>query len=186
LGRISDFYNYTLASPDTSARLQLTDSWGNVVFDRQEVRTGDKQDIQFDLRPVESGRYKLTLTKDPGNQVVTDQYIFLQHSSDRMPMTFGIVELFGGHQNGAFSLTDAAGRCLSPVFEIRFRNRSTWWKYIESSSRAVLAEFGPHPLTRSGYIQVNHDGSDLPNPGARMVKPEADRIRSEIYIRTTK
>jgi hypothetical protein len=74
----------------------------------------------------------------------------------------------------------------SPVFQIRFRNRCTYWKYLDKISGSVKSEsIKPLPLTAFGNaaessrkpgpsaIKVKFDDKD---PGKRII-----RIYSEIY-----
>lgn len=85
---------------------------------------------------------------------------------------------------GEFSFIDGGGhpKVPHPVFQIRFKNRSTIWRYLNKTTRAVIsAEASPFPLTWFG------NAGTKPKPSEGLVKPEksGDRITrlvSEIYV----
>jgi len=84
----------------------------------------------------------------------------------------------------AFSFVDAQGKVkpVAPVYQIRFKNRSTFWKYIDKSSGAVVStEANALPLTYFG----NAGSQQKPSEG--LVKAEKSGIKitrlvSEIYV----
>lgn len=86
-----------------------------------------------------------------------------------------------------------------PVFEIFFENRKTVWRYIfetdqqvknkddvkkenGSSKHLITKDF--QPLTEKGFVSIELDGDELPNPDAQLVKPNSidNKIYSEIYM----
>lgn len=85
---------------------------------------------------------------------------------------------------GEFSFIDAGGHAKTPhlVFQVRFKSRSTIWRYVNKQTRAVIsAEATPLPLTWFGNAGTKQ------KPSEGFVKPEksGDRITqlvSEIYV----
>lgn len=83
-----------------------------------------------------------------------------------------------------FSFIDADGHAKvhHPVFQIRLKNRSTTWRYVNKTTHAVIsAEATPLPLTWFGNAGTKQ------KPSEGFVKPEksGDRITklvSEIYV----
>jgi hypothetical protein len=83
-----------------------------------------------------------------------------------------------------FSLTDDSGyaKAVCPVFQLRFRNRLTWWKRIDQNQTESLSAT-PLPLTCYG----NASGVTGPKPSAGTVKAEMDgdkaitKLFSEIF-----
>jgi hypothetical protein len=83
-----------------------------------------------------------------------------------------------------FSVMDADGHAKvhHPVFQIRLKNRSTTWRYVNKTTHAVIsAEATPLPLTWFGNAGTKQ------KPSESFVKPEksGDRITkivSEIYV----
>ncbi|MCE4564239.1 hypothetical protein INQ51_07930 [Maribellus sp. CM-23] len=86
-----------------------------------------------------------------------------------------------------------------PVFEILFENRKTVWRYIfetdqqvknkddvkkENGSARQLITKDFQPLTEKGFVSIELDGDELPNPNAQLVKPNSidNKIYSEIYM----
>src|SRR6185369_11183814 len=64
---------------------------------------------------------------------------------------------------GDFSLIGSGGhaKATSPVFEIRFKNRSTIWKYINKSTGALMStEPVPLPLTLHGNAGTKQKPSE--------------------------
>lgn len=83
-----------------------------------------------------------------------------------------------------FSFTDGNGhpKVPHPVFHVRFKNRSTMWRYLNKTTRAVIsAEPTPLPLTWFGNAGTKQ------KPSEGVVKPETSGNRvtqlvSEIYV----
>jgi hypothetical protein len=84
----------------------------------------------------------------------------------------------------AFSFVDAAGgaRATPPAYQIRFKNRSTYWRYRDKRTGAVdSTEANPLPLTYFGNAGTKQKPSD------GLVKAEKSgqkitRLVSEIYV----
>lgn len=106
----------------------------------------------------------------------------------------GIIDFTARSNADDYSLIGADGSLRSPVFEIRFKNRYSQWRYL-GESFTNKPESGPHPFTAKGVIAVtvknkdNVNVDDMPNPNIRMVKTEHPagneqqyNIVSEIYI----
>lgn len=86
-----------------------------------------------------------------------------------------------------------------PVFEILFENRKTFWRYFfdekpkvkphdsvteETASGLQLITKDPQPLTEKGFVSIELDGNELPNPDPQVIKPNSsdNKIYSEIYM----
>jgi hypothetical protein len=86
--------------------------------------------------------------------------------------------------DGDFSLVDTGGHIKfpHPVFQIRFKNRSTIWKYFEKSTGVLGAtELAPLPLTRFG----NAGTKQKPSEGLVKAVQSSDKITqlvSEIFV----
>lgn len=86
--------------------------------------------------------------------------------------------------DGDFSLIGSGGhaKATSPVFEIRFKNRSTIWKYINKSTGALMStEPVPLPLTLHG----NAGTKQKPSEGLVKAVKSGDKITqlvSEIFV----
>jgi hypothetical protein len=83
-----------------------------------------------------------------------------------------------------FSFVDGAGapKAAAPVYEVRLKNRSTWWTYLDKRTGAIDAtEPQPLPLTFHGNAGTRQKPSrgivKAQKSGARIT-----RLVSEIYI----
>jgi hypothetical protein len=85
---------------------------------------------------------------------------------------------------GDFSFIDAGGHAKvpHPVYHVRFKNRSTTWRYVNKTTRAVIStEAAPLPLTRFG----NAGAGQKPSEGFVKAEKSGDQITrlvSEIYV----
>jgi len=83
-----------------------------------------------------------------------------------------------------FSFIDAGGKAKPayPVFQVRFKNRSTTWRYFNKNTGAAdFTEPNPLPLTRFG----NAGTKQKPSEGLVKVVKSGDRITqlvSEIFV----
>jgi hypothetical protein len=106
-------------------------------------------------------------------------------SADVSDDVFALVSLTAVRaDNDAFSFTDATGaaKAAPPVYQIRFKNRSTVWTYLDKQTRAVTStEAGPLPLTYFGNAGTKQ------KPSRGFVKAQRNgtaitRLISEIFI----
>jgi hypothetical protein len=86
--------------------------------------------------------------------------------------------------DGDFTIVDADGhaKAVHPVFHVRFKNRSTTWRYVNKTTRSVIsAESTALPLTWFG----NAGSKPKPSEGFIKVEKSGNRITkliSDIYI----
>ncbi len=86
--------------------------------------------------------------------------------------------------NDLFSFVDAGGNAKTPppVYQVRLKNRSTFWNYLDKSTSAVIStEAAPLPLTFFG------NAGDKQKPTAGFVKPElngtaVNKLVSDVYV----
>ena len=122
----------------------------------------------------------------------------------------GIVQIRFDEENSPFSLFDAQGflktkidglgeKISHPIFEIRFENRRTYWRYNKSNafttdeinathsfldafSTNLLIAKKPKALTATLVPFQNGTVLMLPHPKTPNIRVEQDKIYSEIYI----
>lgn len=113
----------------------------------------------------------------------------------------GLIRIFMKADAGSLNMTDAQGKLqgVKPAFELLFENRKTFWRYIfnqdqtvkpgddvvkENGGNRILITKTEQPLTLTGFISIEQDGKELPNPDVRLIKPDtsANKIYSEIYM----
>lgn len=122
-------------------------------------------------------------------------------SADEKKNLFGILRLQMKGENNSHDITDTQGKVKDtiPDLKLEFKNRETTWRYIfsddqnvknnddveeENGSAKILVTKAKQPLTKTGFIPVELDGDELPNPDSRLIKPDAssNKIYSEIYM----
>ena len=86
--------------------------------------------------------------------------------------------------NGDFSFVDAGGapKADPPVYQVRFKNRSTVWTYLDKSTRA-LNSVAPNPLPLTFF--GNAGTKQKPSGGfvkADMSGTKVTRLISEVYV----
>jgi hypothetical protein len=109
----------------------------------------------------------------------------LQLTADMPDNLFAIIRVSAtGAIDQDFNLVDNNGAMLSPnpVFQIRFKNRSTYWSYFDKRTRAAISvEPDPLPLTFFG----NAGTRQKPSEGLIKVEqngPHITKLVSEIFV----
>jgi hypothetical protein len=106
-------------------------------------------------------------------------------SADIADDAFAIVSLTAVRaDNDAFSFVDAGGapKANPPVYQVRFKNRSTVWAYLDKSTLALSSTTpNPLPLTFFGNAGTNQ------KPSGGFVKADVSgstvtRLISEVYV----
>ncbi len=157
----------------------------------------------------ESGRFRLI--NQSGNNHRINKYFVLSDSSIEMELEklnasekanlFGITRIFIKADKPALHITNVQSRINNPykTFELLFDNRQTIWRYIfdknqtvtgsddvkkESGSSQILITKAVKPLTENGFVSVELGGEELPNPDARLIKPDtsSSKYYSDIYM----
>ncbi|QIA08485.1 hypothetical protein [Draconibacterium halophilum] len=124
-----------------------------------------------------------------------------QLSREEQHNLFAIISIGIKGENGSYHITKQNGslRNQHREFNIVFENRKTYWRYFfnsdqkikpnddvekENNNKRQLVTKDMHPLTEKGFVTIELDGTELPNPDAKLIKPgEADnKIYSEIYM----
>lgn len=184
------FLTYTMTEKNSYPIAKLKDASGFTINPKMEVLQGEFYSLQVDMLKYPEGIYSIHIDSD--NPAYHDDVTFyLLHSSDT---PFALIEVKVKSKQTAFHLINQ-GNLVSPVFEIRFRNRRTHWRYLGKTFSTPYIPDNPFPLTRFGNIEVlkppdleNGEAIMLPNPSASLIKAEAlinaneTKYYSEIYI----
>ena len=198
----------------TEVELTLTKLDGEEVKKYTITSPSPLQKIDADFRKdnadvdIEKGFYNLSMLGNNGfnfqRKLYFDDEIFNRG-------TFGMIDLYAFTNDANFHLLDnngflanAAGVTNYPVFEIRFRSRLSYWRYISkeqfagpapnflnfvpgTNNKVLVSEF-PKALTQS-TTEFNIIPPDpvlkkiYPNPPPTSLKYESDgRIYSDVYI----
>lgn len=97
---------------------------------------------------------------------------------------FGLISIAATAPDSAFSFVDGAGKAKTPypVYQVRIKNRSSYWTYLDKATGAVkTTESVPLPLTCFGNAGTKQ------KPSVGLVKPEVSgtavmKLVSEIYV----
>lgn len=157
---------------------------------------------------TEPGSFPL-LNKAGGNKNVDETFLLSDNSAsaeldalevDEKKNLFGIIRIFMKADISSLNVTDVQGKISNPyqTFELEFENRKTIWRYFfnsnqnvgggddvqkENGNSKILITKVAKPLTQTGFISIELNKKDLPNPSARLVKPGAsNKYYSEIYM----
>ncbi len=182
------FYNYTDLKLENSEKLYCLSN-----------RKPDTEPADFSLIDEAAGTFffdeRFVLSED-GQK---NELLLLPVS--RKTGLLGIVKIFMKGDKSALNITDTQRKIITPAkhFEIILKNRNTFWRYLYNSDRQVTAaddvkhENGnlkvlvtknALPLTQTGFVSVELNGTELPNPGVNLIKPDKadNKIFSEIYM----
>jgi len=112
----------------------------------------------------------------------------------------GIIRIFMQGAENSLSVTTTQGklRVTPREFEVVFKNRNSFWRYLFDKDQTVTAadnvmiENGDakqlvtkteQPLTQHGFISVKLANKELPNPDVRSITPgTSNKYYSEIYM----
>ncbi len=174
-------FRYKATNPsikDMDLSFTVTDLDGNMVTDAI-FEVDDNGEGLLDVSPLQSGLYTITITDGSSYNDTVTGYFSDAHPKDN---TVAAIELYLNPTATNYRLVES-GNLTNPVYEIHFLNRYTNWKYIDSESQVILKEESlTLPITRFGYLDISHDGDQLPNPDAGMIIPDTNKIYSEIYL----
>ncbi|MEL7589039.1 MAG: hypothetical protein AAGU19_20175 [Prolixibacteraceae bacterium] len=183
--------NYSPGIPGLAPELTLVNETGQVLTVPFESLPGNPPVFQLNLARFPEGIY--TLHAQSASPAGSEQIRFFLHHGREAP--FAMIHLTPKSNVAAYRITGNQGELRSPVYEIRFRNRATHWRYIGKNFNQDSVTPEPLPLTRFGLVTdvsvPGKDGTmidDLPNPSNTMVKTEAlsgtdeKKYCSEIHI----
>jgi hypothetical protein len=179
------FFTYTMKEKDSIPIVQIKDAAGNTINPKMEILLGDFYILQVDMLKYKEGFYNIKI--DSNNPAYHDEVTFYLMQGSNSP--FAIIEIKVISRQSAYDLINQ-GSLTSPVFEIRFRNRHTYWRYISKKFSSPFITEDPLPLTRFGNIEVlkppepeETETMSLPNPSVSLIKAEAlaNPIETKFY-----
>ncbi len=186
-----DVVRYNTGEAGLSITVTVKDRQGNVLTVKSETVTdNDKSVAMVDINPLPEGLYTIKL-EDAGKPYSKE---FSFYRLDKKSDADALIDICIKGDDLTYNIVAPDGSLNEPVFELRFRNRWTKWRYM-GARFTNLPESGPHPLTQKGVVAVtvkdkdSTDIADMPNAGIQMMKTEhapADNthyeVISEIYI----
>lgn len=173
---------YTVKTANVEPDIVIKTAAGTVVEVKSDIFPGEFRTIQLDLRGLPEGLY--SFHAESQDHTYQDDLHFYLLQQQEVP--FAILQLTVKSDSATYNMLDSQGHMLSPVYELRFRNRATHWRFIGKSFNASSVTASPLPLTRFGSIDnvsvPDKNGipvDDLPNPEVTMIKAEALTVEAE-------
>lgn len=172
---------FRLDTPDVEFTATIKDRFDRQTATMESSTLHDKRDFSMEISGLAEGKHRLIVTNnDDGSELLTNTFFSLK---EKKPDNFlGVVNILGDVGIADYNLVNGSGELSAPGFHVRFRNRSTYWRYIDHTDGSVLLETDIQPFTRQGFINVELNSNELPNPDVRIIKPETGRIFTEVYI----
>ncbi len=122
-------------------------------------------------------------------------YLLSQMTKHQSGPMDGLFKIHLTGENGQYNVISNQGKLKNnPLhFWIRFKNKSTFWKYIHQSKGFETETKKAWPLTQKGFIQLDPqtdlksppagaDNYSYPNPVPGTTKSKANKTYSEIFI----
>lgn len=177
----------------------------DVVKTLEFQRPEGLQEVTLDFRPkeneapLENGIY--TLAVSGSNNYERTYTVYLNKTLYR-PDVWGLLDIALHTSDTAFDLLDDDGLLATPghpVFELRFLNRSTYFKYyfqqkeppvndpawdnlpVPAGMQKVIISKQPIPLIRA-YRKISYDTVQLPNPDGRLISREDGRVCADTIL----
>lgn len=198
-------YIFDPESNVSTADIALTTADGTIIKQMSFSSSSGLNRLSLDFNmnnsgEISDGLYQLAVTGDGG--YLEERKVYLSNSLYRAG-SFGLIDIKPGEADFRLLEADGSLRTPVPVFEIRLKSRSTYWRYISSKGKKLkvtdktdpyltvtggaLQASVPRPLT---FMPVEFRRNDpaiervfLPNPPTVSFKPEADgRVYSDIYL----
>jgi hypothetical protein len=178
----SDLLRFDTGKKNLNLTVAITNRLGIIINPEFEtIAEADNTVLLADIHHLPEDFYTIQLTDAASLFDKTFSFYRLQKS-------FGadaLLELSVKSDAADYQMIGAGGVLRSPVYELRFRNRSLVWQY-NGKQFTKLPRTDPNPLTRYGFIAVTlkNDADkdvDLPNPDVRIIKVEQPAAANPQY-----
>jgi len=163
------------------------------------------QEVTLDFRPkqneapLQNGIYTLAVS---GSNNYERTYIIYLNNTLYRPDVWGVLDIALHTSDATFDLLDDDGLLVAPghpVFELRFLNRSTYFKYYfqqkeppvidpawnelpaPAGIQKVIISKEPIPLIRA-YRKINYDTVQLPNPDGSLISRQDGRVCADTML----
>jgi hypothetical protein len=183
-----DYLRFNTGETDLNPTVTIKDRVGNIInpsFEKLDDNNASVVLADIHILPEDFFTIKIAdAAKSYTNEF--SFYHLLQNSNSN-----AVLDLSIKSDDAAYDMVNNTGFLLSPVYELRFRNRSLPWQYNGEKFTAKPTT-PPNPLTKFGFIPVSlkNDANkdvDLPNPNIRMIKvnqPANDQQHYDLFTET--
>lgn len=188
---VRGMFSYQVKVAEVEPLANIKTATGITVIPKIAMLPGTFRMLQVDMREFPEGFYSMHV--ESTTPAYTDDVAFYLLQQRESP--FGIIQLNVKSDDVAYNMLDPQGFMRSPIYELRFRNRFTNWRYIGEKFNDASVTNIPLPLTHFGFIEnvkvMGKNGvyiEDLPNPSVPIIKTEAltksteKNFYSEIHI----
>lgn len=211
-------FNYSLKKEDGILQVEfvLEDASSTVIKTITKTSAVAIENVRLNFTKVDetdeasanitNGHYTLKIKVGPGPEITYPVYL---NDAIYDKDALGVIEIRADEPNSPLSLLDAAGflktrinvaneKVPHPVFEVRFKNRRTYWRYnqeedftpAEVAATAahlqhqpkMLISLKPKAVTETLVPFINGVSLMLPHPRLPSIKVDGEKIFSEIYI----
>jgi len=179
---LGSLFSYTIPNSGDTYRFDVLDVLDQVLLSNVRTSEKDEEKYQLDLSQLPSARITIRVIDIATDTTVYETVGIGLRPPDTSEMPLGMIEILADPAANNYRLLDGSNAFLSPRYELRFKNRSTVWHYYDKDELLVTATAEPRPLIHRGYQRITHNGVDLPNPEARMIRPTPQQTYSEIFI----
>lgn len=171
---------YSFSIFDQELSISITDINGDEVYSATFEPNETVPTLVIEGSKLVEGWLNVNVKDELDAEVLTDQLVFIKGKSLEGHIA-GLIQININASQSEYNLLNGDNTLRSPVFRIRIKNRKTNWRYYSASGEKLL-ETEPNPLVSSGYIKVQIDGNDLPNPGYSIIQPSIQKTYSDVYL----
>ena len=191
---------------ESSSQIKTITKSSSAILQNVPLNFSKVDETDENSNDIPSGMYTLKVKENTGPEIAYPIYL---NESLYNKNAFGIIDIRFDEEDSPFSLLDTAGFLKTritaadvllphPVFEIRFKNRRTYWRYQSEagfSAQDILDTSGhlddvsgklvskkPKALTQSLVPFINGTSQMLPHPKISGIRVEKEKTFSEIYI----
>ena len=171
---------YTFTNYDEELKITISNIIGNLVYQGTFIPKETSPTMVISGDNLQEGWLKISFKKSADDtMVLEDEIIFML--SQLSGNLVGHFQINVSAQQLPYRLLDEDKKLRSPSFLVRMKNRKTNWKYYDSIGSELL-ETEPNPLVFNGYIKIQLDGKDVPNPGFGHIRPTIQKTFSDVYL----
>ncbi len=170
---------YTFSIFDEDLTVTVTDIRDNQVFTTTFRPVETVATLVIDGSKLVNGLLKVEVKDESNALVLSEELIFIKNRS--FSNIVGLVQINISAAQQEYKLLNNDNTLRSPIFRVRIKNRKTNWRYYDSDG-AELLETQPNPLVANGYVKIQIDGKDVPNPSYTRILPTFQKNYSDVFL----
>jgi len=172
---------YSFTSFGQELSMVISDIRGAVVYETSFKPAESVPSLLIGPESLKEGWLSVEVKDESDAVILKDEIVFVkQKFSGRLA---AVIQLNMDALESGYQLLNVDDTFKNPTFRIRLKNRKTNWRYYNKEGQTLL-ETDPNPLVSSGYIKIQIDGKDVPNPGYEHILPTVEKTYSDVYLNT--